>query len=179
MKHENLDNLPEGYHTYTCGAVMSKRTVLYGYFEVKARPMNSRGSSSFWFYKAEPDWWTEIDVYEIGAGVPGMENIVHMNVHVFRTPEDGDDHWQKHEEWQAPFNLADDFHVYGLEWDAGYLKFYIDGALVRTVENTHWHQALTINFDSETMPDWFGLPDLETLPSTYSIDYIRVWKKPE
>jgi beta-glucanase (GH16 family) len=179
MKEENLGNLPEGYHTYTCGAVQSKRTILYGYFEVRARPMNSRGSSSFWFYKAESDWWTEIDVYEIGAAVPGMEKTVHMNVHVFRTPEDGDNHWEKHEEWQAPFNLAEDFHVYGLEWNTGYIKFYIDSVLVRTVENSHWHQALSINFDSETMPDWFGLPELETLPSTYSVDYLRVWKRKE
>ena len=179
MKHEDLDNLPDGYHTYTCGAVQSKNTVLYGYFEVRIRAMDSRGSSSFWFYNAQPDWWTEIDVFELGAGVPGKENVVNMNVHVFRTPTDGDNHWQKFEEWEAPFNLAEDFHVYGLEWDAAAIKFYIEGELVRTVQNTHWHQPLTINFDSETMPDWFGLPEIETLPSTYRIDYIRVWKKLE
>jgi beta-glucanase (GH16 family) len=177
MKYEDLPNLPDGYHTYTCGAVQSKRTILYGYFEVKARPMNSRGSSSFWFTYSDDDWSTEIDVFEIGAAVPGMEDIVHTNVHVWRTPQDGDKHWDKYGEWKAPFNLADDFHVYGLEWDESALKYYVDGVLIRTIENTHWHQALTINFDSETMPDWFGLPRVQELPSTFSVDYLRVWKK--
>jgi hypothetical protein len=44
------------------------------------------------------------------------------------------------------------------------------------VENTHWHQPLTLNFDSETMPNWFGLPKDSDLPSTYSIEYVRAWK---
>ena len=27
------------------------------------------------------------------------------------------------------------------------------------------------------MPDWFGLPDKKDLPSVFSIEYIRSWKK--
>ena len=34
------------YHTFTSAAVKSKTTVLYGYFEIKAKPMNSAGSRS-------------------------------------------------------------------------------------------------------------------------------------
>ncbi|HCO93973.1 MAG TPA: hypothetical protein DIU00_08490, partial [Phycisphaerales bacterium] len=34
----------------------------------------------------------------------------------------------------------------------------------------------TLNFDSETMPKWFGLPKDSDLPSTYSIEYLRTWK---
>lgn len=41
----------------------------------------------------------------------------------------------------------------------------------------YWHQPLTLNFDSETMPKWFGLPKDKHLPSTYSIKYVRAWKK--
>ena len=75
------------------------------------------------------------------------------------------------------FDLADDFHVYGLEWDEREIKFYFDGVLVRNGPNTDWHQPLTLNFDSETMPEWFGLPKDEDLPSTFSIEYVRAWKK--
>jgi len=79
--------------------------------------------------------------------------------------------------WSAPFDLADGYHVYGLEWDERELKFYVDGLLVRSGPNTDWHQPLTLNFDSETMPEWFGLPDPTDLPSTFSIEYVRAWKK--
>jgi beta-glucanase (GH16 family) len=178
MKKEEVPQMPrdKGYHTYTSAAVQSKTRVKYGYFEVKCRPMKSHGSSSFWFYERTPDLWTEIDVFEIGGAAPGFEKKYNMNVHVFRTPDEKK-HWSMHGEWIAPSNLADDYHVYGLEWDKEKIKWYFDGVLVRWVENTHWHQPLTLNFDSETMPKWFGLPKDGDLPSTYSIEYVRAWKK--
>ena len=67
--------------------------------------------------------------------------------------------------------------VYGLEWDANEIKWYVDGVLVRSSPNTHWRQSLTMNFDSETMPDWFGMRKDADLPSTFSIEYVRAWKQ--
>ena len=166
----------KGYHTYTSAAVKSKTTVKYGYFEVRCRPMKSHGSSSFWFYNSTPELWTEIDVFEIGGGAPGFEKKYNMNVHVFRTPAEKK-HFSMGEVWIAPSDLADDYHTYGLQWDKDKIQWYFDGVLVRWVENTHWHQPLTLNFDSETMPKWFGLPEDSDLPSMYSIEYLRAWKK--
>jgi len=178
MRKHEVPEMPKdrGYHTYTSAAVQSKTRVLYGYFEIRARAMKSHGSSSFWFYHRTPEKWTEIDVFEIGGGAPGFERKYNMNVHVFRTPTEKE-HWSSHGEWIAPWNLADDYHVYGLAWDASRIEWYLDGVLVRWLENTHWRQPLTLNFDSETMPKWFGLPNDEDLPSTYDIDYLRAWKK--
>jgi len=178
MRKQEVPEIPrdKGYHTYTSAAVKSKTKVKYGYFEVKCRPMKSHGSSSFWFYDSTPELWTEIDVFEIGGGAPGFEKKYNMNVHVFRTPTEKK-HWARHGVWVAPSNLADNYHVYGLEWDKERIKWYFDGVVVRWLENTHWHQALTLNFDSETMPKWFGLPKDSDLPSIYSIEYVRAWKK--
>jgi beta-glucanase (GH16 family) len=178
MRKQEVPEMPKdkGYHTYTSAAVQSKTTVKYGYFEVKCRPMKSHGSSSFWFYNNEPHLWTEIDVFEIGGGAPGFEKKYNMNVHVFKTPTE-QEHWSRHGGWVAPSNLADDYHTYALEWDRDEIKWYFDGVLVRRIENTHWHQPLTLNFDSETMTNWFGLPKDSDLPSVYSIEYVRTWKK--
>jgi beta-glucanase (GH16 family) len=165
-----------GYHTFTSAAVQSKTKVLYGYFEVKCKPMASAGSSSFWFYHNTKERWTEIDVFEIGGKARGFERKYNMNVHVFKTPTEKR-HWSFHGHWIAPADLAEAYHVYGLEWDKKKITWYFDGVPVRWVENTHWHQPLTLNFDSETMPNWFGLPDEKDLPSTYSIEYVRAWKK--
>lgn len=164
----------KGFHTFSSAAVKSKHLVKYGYFEVKARAMKSKGSSSFWFYNDSPDLWTEIDVFEFcGTGERGNQD--NMTLHVFHTPL-VKEHFARGGEWRAPYQFADDFHVFGLEWTPYVIRWYIDGEAVRTEENTHWHQPLTMNFDSETMPDWFGLPDENELPSTYFIEYVRSWK---
>jgi beta-glucanase (GH16 family) len=166
-----------GYKNYTSAALYTKVRSGYGYYEVKAKPMNSGGSSSFWFQQDEtPGWRTEIDVFEIGGKAKGFEHKYNMNVHVSRTPNEKK-HWSVGGVWIAPWRLADDYHVYGLEWTPEEIKYYVDGVVVRTVENTHWHQPLFLIFDSETMPKWFGMPDDEDLPSTYSIEYVRAWKR--
>ena len=158
----------QGYHDYTSAALHSKDRTAYGYFEVKAKPMNSAGSSSFWFDKEDtPNWVTEIDVFEIGGNAKGFENRYNMNPHVIQTPQEKK-HWSVGGVWKSPWRLADDFHVYGLEWNKDEIKYYVDGVVVRSVENTHWHQPLLLTFDSETMPGWMGMPKDEDLPSTFS-----------
>ena len=53
MRKEKLPPEAEkqGYKDYTSAAFHSKGRTAYGYFEVKAKPMNSAGSSSFWFHE--------------------------------------------------------------------------------------------------------------------------------
>jgi alpha-L-fucosidase len=166
-----------GYRDYTSAAVHSLDRTCYGYFEVKAKPMNSAGSSSFWFQQdAEPGWATEIDVFEIGGKAPGFESKYNMNLHVFRTPAEKR-HWNVGGCWTAPWPMADDYHIYGLEWNKEEILYYVDGVVVRKVKNTQWHQPLYLIFDSETMPNWFGMPDDRDLPSTFHIEYVRAWKK--
>jgi len=179
MRKEEIPEMEkyEQYHTYTSAAVHSKARVKYGYYEVMAKPMKSAGSSSFWFQQTGiPEWSIEIDVFEIGGGAPGFERKYNMNLHIFRTPEE-ERHWNVGGVWVAPWNLADDYHVYGLEWDEKEIKYYVDGVIVRSVENTHWHQPIFMIFDSETMPDWFGMPEDADLPSTYSVEYVRAWQR--
>ena len=80
------------------------------------------------------------------------------------------------EQFKTPVDLSKDYHVYALEWDERLIRWWVDGKVVRELENTHWHQPLHMNFDSETMPKWFGMPEDEDLPSTFSIEYLRAWK---
>ena len=175
---EDLKDLPEGYHTFTTAAVKSKALVIYGYFEIKCRPMKSKASSAFWFSSNTKEEWTEIDVFEICGVGEKWKNTYNMNAHVFHTPTETN-HWSKDDIWKAPFDFADGYHVYALEWGKEVIKWWVDGKVVRELKNTHWHQPLSLNFDSETMPEWFGLPEKDSLPSTFSIDYVRSWQREE
>ena len=94
---------------------------------------------------------------------------------MFPTPQEKK-HWEVGGVWIAPWRLADDYHVYGLDWGKDEIKYLRRWRRGPTVENTHWHQPLYLTFDSETMPEWFGMPNDEDLPSTFSIEYVRAWK---
>ncbi len=165
-----------GYHDYTSATLHSKVPVRYGYFEVKAKPMNSAGSSAFWFQQGDlPGLITEIDVLEVCGNAKGLERNHMMTMHVSEKP-DGRNHWCVSGTWVAPWRVADDYHVYGLDWTKDELKFYVNGVIVRTVENTQWRLPLYLTIDSETMPEGAGLPDDKDLPSTFSVEYVRAWK---
>jgi beta-glucanase (GH16 family) len=184
MRKEQVpaDMKARGYHDYTSAALHTKARSSYGYYEVKARPMNSGGSSSFWFQQEDrnlfPGWSTEIDVFELCGKSATHDRRYYMTVHVFSTPEEKR-HWQVGSYWEAPKRFAEEFHVFGFEWGMEELRWFVDGILVRTVQNTHWHQPLYLIFDSETMPEWFGMPEDADLPSTFSVEYVRTWKRPD
>ncbi|MBN1417331.1 MAG: sulfatase-like hydrolase/transferase, partial [Planctomycetes bacterium] len=173
-KREDLPDLPPGYHTYTTAAVKGKTKVRYGYFEIRAQAMDSRASSAFWFYDPTPEIWSEIDVFEIGARA--QPHRYYTNTHLFHTLVETV-HWHKSRIWEAPYHLGREFHRYGFEWAPDALRYSVDGRVIREEANTHWHQPLTLNFDSETFPTWFGLPAEEELPATFRIDYLRAWKR--
>lgn len=172
----------KGYHDYTSAALHTKARSSYGYYEVQARAMNSGGSSSFWFQQEDhqqyPAWSTEIDVFELCGKSATHDHSYYMTVQVFATPQEKR-HWQVGSFWKAPSSFAENFHVFGFEWAPDELRWYVDGRLVHTVQNTHWHQALYLIFDSETMTDWFGMPNDADLPSTFSLDYVRAWRHRE
>ena len=117
-------------------------------------------------------------MFEICGVGDQWKSTYNMNVHVFRTPTEKK-HWQKAGTWKAPFAFVNDYHVYALEWNKDVIKWWVDDKVVRELKNTHWHQPYSMNFDGETFPDWFGLPDKATLPSTFSIEYVRSWRRAE
>ncbi len=170
----------KGYHDYTSAALHTKARSSYGYYEVKARPMNSGGSSSFWFQQEDPKefpgWATEVDVFELCGKSAEHDRRYYMTLHVSATPEEKR-HWQVGSHWEAPRRFAEEFHVFGFDWGRTGLRWYVDGVLVHTVQNAHWHHPLFLIFDSETMPEWFGMPNDADLPSTFSIEYVRAWKR--
>lgn len=81
--------------------------------------------------------------------------------------------------------LAQDFHVYGLAWDADSLVWSLDGKDYFTIEKAKFLKNRTWVTDHEYFiilnlavgGRWPGYPDESTtFPQTFSIDYVRVYQ---
>lgn len=188
---------PTPYGGYTSGCCISKEFVLYGYFEIRAKIMPSAGSSAFWLaWNAHDDPQTEIDVFEMGgkgwtpdpAGdeLPKLpsNNRYNMNYHLFESAASpGQEGYNEDRTWVAPFDFKDDYHVYGLDWQEDFIRWYVDGVLIHVKPTRDQHSPMKVILDSEAFwggeadGGWFGVPLDEDLPSQFKIDWIRAWSK--
>lgn len=169
-----LAKLPKEFHTWTSASLHSRFMPLYGFIEIRAKPVMATASSAFWFSHDG----AEIDVFEIGGSAPAHAFTVHSTVHVFPEPWNNQTpHWARGSSWDLDQRPVDAFHIYSLQWDEKRIVMRIDGNEVAAFDNTHWRRPMPVIFDIETMPDWFGLPkDFDTLPASFQIDWIHAWK---
>ncbi|MDE0346987.1 MAG: family 16 glycosylhydrolase [Boseongicola sp.] len=169
----------------TTAAIVSHKRFLNGYMEVRSRSADAAMTSSFWMIGYE----SELDVYET-MGNPKMDSgsgitatMLKASVHDWQPPAQRPTRRFGYVQ-ELPWRVADDFHVYGVDWGPDYLKFYIDGELTHEVTQAEvgrdWvlTNPLEIWLDSEIFV-WLGLPHEEELPADFLVDYVRVWQKPE
>ncbi|GAB0492503.1 hypothetical protein MMPV_003766 [Pyropia vietnamensis] len=179
----NMPAEPRVYGNWTTSFVESLSLVRYGYFQIHARPGTGVISSSFWLSWNTPQDWTEIDVYEatgsaVGGPGPGFPYAMFMNMHVFRREGTS---FSPSTKLSQPSNYINDqplssrFYVYGLDWSAEEIVWFFNGRPVRSTPNVYHQQSLAVKVDSETMPNWFGLPDPSWRFQVYYVSYIRAW----
>jgi beta-glucanase (GH16 family) len=139
---------------------------------------NASHSSAFWLQHGatSTDRGSELDIYEnCGNSTkdPQYNTEMPSGYHYFTSDWSQDD-----SNISLPdlgFNTAADYHVYGMQWSKTSLKWYVDGKLIKQLDNIHNNVPEYLIMDTEAEGDWFGLPTDAQLPSHYSIDYIRVW----
>ena len=82
--------------------------------------------------------------------------------------------------------LADDYHLYAVEWEPGTLRFYLDSSLYATFTSQNWPAAGPWVFDHPFFlilnlavgGDWPGSPDNTTaFPQQMLVDYVRVYAR--
>jgi beta-glucanase (GH16 family) len=188
-----VENRVRGYDRFTTATVKSKKRICYGYFEARCKSMKASVCNAFWLYDPlnppakyrEGGFSEEIDIFEL-FGKPTKkeyDRVYCTTVHRFYTPyvESIANAKQtplakKAAKQRVPFDFSADFHVYGFLWTPTEMKWYVDGREVFARDNDYYTTPLYVMFDSEIMKDWVGLPDAADLPSTFYIDYVRIWR---
>lgn len=165
----------QGYSNYTAVCVSSVQKVMYGYFEIRCKAAPICMTSSFWFQGKN----SEIDVFEIIGKAKILKNTeTKMPTNIHSGFKDG---WDKDKadpfDYDVGNKVAENFNVFGLEWDTTNLVFYCNGKVVRMIENKgRFVEPQTMFFDMETFK-WHGYPEPSELPGDFEIDYIRTWTK--
>ena len=79
---------------------------------------------------------------------------------------------------RAAAAFKDEFHVAGLNWTDAGVTVLLDGAVVNTIPSPCLVQEIGMDFDRETMPLIWDLPDPAALPDRpFEVDYVRAWKR--
>ena len=183
-----------GYKGYTRALINTPSTAYYGYYEARIKAMNSTGSTGFWIVGSANGYDIEIDLLEYSPKLNNTPNqwgqawgpplTVYMSGHLWAYPghaKNGTDYAPTFIRptvgWKPTWDGSADFHVYGLDWNADTLTWYVDGVQRRQIKNSNWVVPGCLMFDAEIQPTWFGIPPDRDLPSTMYVDYVRVWNK--
>ena len=178
-RREEVKDAPEGYHTFTSAAVQSTHKVLYGFFEIRCRPMRSALSSAFWLYIQDSAKQEEIDIFEI-CGRHDTDSTYPRTYfatsHYILKPQGIQ--ISDHVAHMSGVPWPDRTSVAGFKWTRDELVWYVDGQESRRRKNDYWHSPETINFDSEAFPTWWGLPSDQDQGGEFEIEYFRYWTDP-
>ena len=159
---------------------------------------DSDGSSADWLGRAAPvtvssAFWMignhfEIDIFEMvekaGDGPDGSGDtaprIMSATLHNWDIGGLEDNGYG--EDYDLQWNGAEDFYVYGAQWNEQEVIFYADGVetgrITQAEAGAVWNEDyLHVWADNEAFL-WEGLPLASELPVSFDIDYIRVWQKP-
>ncbi|MDW5288067.1 family 16 glycosylhydrolase [Formosa sp. PL04] len=188
------------YENITTAAVITKKEIVYGYFEVKSKAADAEVTSSFWGTGGN----TELDFFEMFGDHKQTNKLwrdreLWWSIHDW-SPEGGGNttYTENHD---LGFRVADAFHVYGYDWSEDGVKIYVDGELFSKVSvaeinayddsqhnggngsnpNYVIDKPIKIWFDQETFP-WHGVPDSkadlgDNGSVDFEIEYLRVWQK--
>ncbi|WP_241664841.1 family 16 glycosylhydrolase [Seonamhaeicola maritimus] len=176
------------YENLTTACFIGRKEFLYGYMEIKSKAAKAPISSAFWAMGER----LEVDFYELYGGTTNP-NKKHLDSELWWSIRD----WNKPvtgkptytERKDLGFKVADDFHVYGVEWSEYGMKYYVDGKLFSEVtaeEVTAWAKEnrkkitlpedyngyvatvpIALWLDQECFP-WHDIPKSKAELETYS-----------
>ncbi|MFR9537456.1 MAG: family 16 glycosylhydrolase [Rikenellaceae bacterium] len=131
------DPLP--YENITTPCIIGRRPFKYGYIEIRSKSADTEVTSAFWSMGEG----LEFDFFE-SFGDGRDKGKEHLDSQLWWSIRDWTNLKGKPsytERKDIGFRFADDFHVYGIEWDETGIKYYIDGELFTSVtaeEATAW-----------------------------------------
>lgn len=180
-----------GGRAYTSARIKTaaKRSFTYGRIEACMKlPMGNGIWPAFWMLGSSIGnlGWPqcgEIDIMEMVGGSGGTlsDSTTYGTIHYANAAN----------QWRyvsagsslASGKFADGYHLFGVEWDAGSIKWFLDGAKfteqqIGDAERTEFQSSFFILFNLAVGGNWPGSPTASTVfPQHMMIDWVRVYQK--
>lgn len=174
-----------GRMKYTSSRITTKNKKNFKYGKIEARikmPKFKGVWPAFWMLGANQDsvGWPKCGEIDIMEAI-NDENLVYGTLHWFNDPGNNN------ADSGSSVAVADrtEYHVYGVEWTADKLRWYVDGKVYRTmdVSNDSFSEVRKeyfVIFNMAIGGQWPGYNIDETaFPATMEVDWVRAYKKVE
>ncbi|MEM9920736.1 MAG: glycoside hydrolase family 16 protein [Bacteroidota bacterium] len=179
---------------YTSGMIYSKNHFLYGKFEIRCKvPAGTGFWPAFWLWNLD-----ECDVFEIcGHDTESLNTNLHMQC---------ENNPQQIPQSHSTPDLSAGFHTYSVEWEPLYVIWKLDGETIRIFHRYRTVAGQTVTcgeyvptsilFSEKIIPNEYmhvianlalsvgdsyckkdEVDETTPFPSTFEIDYIRVYQK--
>lgn len=161
----------------------NKKNFKYGKIEARIKMPKFKGVwPAFWMLGANQDsvGWPKCGEIDIVEAI-NDENLVYGTLHWFHDPGNNN------ADSGSSVAVANrtEYHVYGVEWTADKLRWYVDGKVYRTmdVSNDSFSEVRKeyfVIFNMAIGGQWPGYNIDETaFPATMEVDWVRAYKKVE
>ncbi len=162
---------------YLSAEMYSRDEFMYGRYVCRMKPQNVSGViSSFFLIDTEEDWY-EIDIEFVG------ENTRKVQLNLRSKLPDDKRIIDKPVFVNLPFDAAEDFHTYTIDWTEKYIAFYADGIHLYTYDDEEFvarqqhPQTVRFNYWPTNLKSWAGEFSEHSLPIETEYDYIAVYAK--
>ncbi len=174
--------------SYTSGRIISYKKAEFTYGRIEARikvPQANGLWPAFWMLGSDYQsnvWPTcgEIDIMEsVNAGNTAY-GTVHWGVNGSNHAEYGNN--------MAVSNMGNDYHVYSIEWNEEYIKWFVDGVQFNVIDIKaaasgdleEFHHDYFLIFNMAVGGNWPGFDiDDSRMPISMDVDYVRVYQLQE
>ncbi len=186
----------DGKLSYTSGKVNSqnKKDFLYGKVVVSAKVPEGQGLwPAVWMMPQDENvygQWPKCGEIDIMETLGNQTNIAYQTIHY------GEPHGQQQGiKTLDSGSFSEAFHEYSVEWEPGEIRFYIDGELMKTINDwfsavegeddkpypAPFNQPFFVQMNLAVGGNWPGNPDATTdfSKAEFVVDYVRVYQKAE